>query len=223
MKKIPTMFKREFDGHKIVNILPEFESTACEFALKHGQPTLKIDGAACAVFDGKLYKRFDLGKSKNGAPEGRLLIMCEQKPDPVTGHWPAWLQCSRKDSADKWFYEAWDNFFKDWTPKQGALFGTYEAIGPHFQGNPYGLEKDYLAKHGAVDFSDFFPLTDAERLERLNKGDLGTRAYMRTFEGVKQFLRDTICEGLVFWYRDKPICKIKRSDFGLPWPVKKGV
>lgn len=26
--------------------------------------------------------------------------------------------------------------------------------------------------------------------------------------------------GLVFWKDGQPMCKIKRFDFGLPWPVK---
>ena len=42
----------------------------------------------------------------------------------------------------------------------------------------------------------------------------------RTFEGVKKWLEVNECEGLVFWLDGEPVCKIKRSDFGLEWPVK---
>lgn len=216
------MFVREFDGHKIVNITPVFTSEVCRNALLYGNPTIKFDGAACAIFDGKLYKRFDLGKAKKGAPQGRRLIMCESQPDPQTGHWPAWLECRRDDNADKWFFEAFDRWFADWKPEQGPMQGTYEAIGPHFQGNPYNLEFDGLVRHGAVSVADLFPNTDAQRLRELENGELGTRRYARTFEGVKQFLEDSVCEGLVFWDSHKPLCKIKRSDFGLPWNVKGG-
>lgn len=51
MKKIPTMFVREFDGHKIVNITPVFTSEVCRNVLLYGNPTIKFDGAACAIFD----------------------------------------------------------------------------------------------------------------------------------------------------------------------------
>lgn len=77
------------------------------------------------------------------------------------------------------------------------MYGTYEAIGKHFNGNPYGLDWDILVRHG-----------DEEM-------------YIdRTFEGVKEYLEAFDIEGIVFWLDGKPVCKIKRSDFGLEWPVK---
>lgn len=42
----------------------------------------------------------------------------------------------------------------------------------------------------------------------------------RTFDGIKKYLEDNHIEGLVFWLNGEPVCKIKRSDFGLPWPMK---
>lgn len=43
----------------------------------------------------------------------------------------------------------------------------------------------------------------------------------RTFEGIKKYLSEHEIEGLVFWKDGSPQCKIKRSDFGFEWPVKK--
>lgn len=43
----------------------------------------------------------------------------------------------------------------------------------------------------------------------------------RDFESIKQWLTDHNEEGIVFWLDGKPVCKIKRSDFGLPWGGKK--
>jgi hypothetical protein len=40
----------------------------------------------------------------------------------------------------------------------------------------------------------------------------------RTFEGIREFLRDHNIEGIVFWKDGEPSCKIKRSGFGFPWP-----
>lgn len=218
MKKIPTVFVREFSGHKITAIKPEFTSKECEEAFLFGTPTLKIDGAACAVFDGKLYKRFDVGKSKHGVPEGMRLIMCEKNPDPVTGHWPAWMECSPAFAADKWFIEAFKNYFEDWKPSCRSMQWTYEAIGPHFQGNPYHLEKDTLHRHGSLKLDGYFQRGEAHREVLDIFGELQNKQYERTFEGVKEFLKDNCCEGIVYWYKGKPVCKIKRSDFGFKWP-----
>jgi len=42
MKKIPTLFKREFKDHKVVNVLPEFTDELCKKAYFFGQPICKI-------------------------------------------------------------------------------------------------------------------------------------------------------------------------------------
>ena len=44
----------------------------------------------------------------------------------------------------------------------------------------------------------------------------------RSFEGIREYLRNNVIEGLVFWKNGEPMCKIKRSDFGFEWPVKEG-
>lgn len=76
--------------------------------------------------------------------------------------------------------------------------GTYEAYGKHFHGNPYNDDYDALIKHGKA-------IVEVER----------------TFEGIKKYLFEHEIEGLVFWNDGIPQCKIKRSDFGFEWPVKK--
>ena len=195
MKKIPTMYERVFEGHKIVGIKPVFTSEICREALERGTPTIKYDGAACFMYHGILYKRVDLGKAKKSY-SGLELILCEEKPDEVTGHWPAWVRTNKDDPADRWFIQAKDTFFD----MGGRLSdGSYEAVGPHFQGNPYNMEADTLIRHG-------------EKVVMLPD---------RSIFGVKAWLEANNHEGLVFWLDGKPACKIKRSDFGLPWPVKK--
>ena len=42
----------------------------------------------------------------------------------------------------------------------------------------------------------------------------------RSFEGIRKYLEEHNIEGLVFWLNGEPACKIKRSDFGYPWPMK---
>lgn len=185
MKKIPTLFQRIFEGHKIIGITDEV-TPGLEWVLEgKGIATIKIDGACCAIINGEFYKRYDAKKGKK--PPAGAIPCCE--PDPITGHYPHWVKVDESNSADKWFIAAKNN--------TGATLpdGTYEAIGAHFQGNPYKLEKDYLERHGQL-----------------------VVAVERTFEGIKDFLKNGNNEGLVFWLDGEPRCKIKRSDFGFSWP-----
>ena len=191
MKKIPTLFVRKFEGHKIVDITPEI-TPGCEVAFYQGTATVKIDGSCCAIIKGEFYKRYDAKKGKK-PPEGAIPC-CD--PDPVTGHWPHWVKVDESNPADKWFVEALNNA----SSKMTVGDGTYEAIGPHFQGNPYNLPGDVLIKHGVIHIS-----------------------VKRTFEGIRDFFANGArMEGIVFWLDGEPVCKIKRTDFGLDWPVADG-
>lgn len=188
MKKIPTLFERQFENHKIVGITPKVHEDM-EWVLQgEGVATEKIDGACCAYFDGKFYKRYDAKKGKK-PPKGAIPC-CD--PDPVTGHHPHWVEIDPNNPADKWFVKAFENL--PWRP---YINGTYEAIGVHFQGNPYGLSDDIVEKHG-------------DRVIEVE----------RTFDGIKQYLTDHYIEGIVFWKDGEPRCKIKRSDFGIPWGTR---
>lgn len=191
MKKIPTLFERVFDNHKVVDVT-EKVTPGMEWVLKgEGTATLKIDGACCAIIEGEFYKRYDCKKGKK-PPEG-FTPCCE--PDEITGHWPGWVKCDRENPDDKWFWGAYDYGAIDClSPLQN---GTYEAIGKHFNGNPYHKEYDVIIPHGRE-------VIDVER----------------TFKGIKKYLSENYIEGIVFWKDGQPQCKIKRSDFGLSWGNK---
>ena len=195
MKKIPTLFVREYQNHEVAGISPELSSPALAWVLEgEGTATEKIDGACCAFLDGVFYKRYDAKKNKKGLlkspPEGS--IPCDD-PDPVTGHWPHWQPILPSDPGAKWYLAAKENAEAD---GMRLTDGTYEAIGPHFQSNPYHLEKDTLVRHGVI-------VLDVPR----------------TFEGIQGYLEQHCIEGIVFWKDGKPRCKIKRKDFGFLWPI----
>lgn len=190
MKKIPTLFTRIYENHRIVDIKDEI-TPGCEEAFKNGIATVKIDGACCAIIDGTFYKRYDAKKGKK-PPEGAIPC-CD--PDPVTGHWPHWVKIDDNNPSDKWFMQA--KHITEMSIEYDLPDGTYEAIGLHFQNNPYGLFTDMLVQHGKA---------------IANVG--------RTFESVSNWLNEHKEEGLVFWLNGEPICKIKRTDFGYEWPVK---
>ena len=192
MKKIPTLFEREYENHKVVGIKPVLTSPDLQWVLDgEGEATLKMDGSCCAVIAGRFYRRYDAKKGKT-PPENA--IPCSD-PDPVTGHWPHWVPApaSDNDQASKWYVAALQDYIlNNGLPEDG----TYEAVGPHFQGNPYKLETDTLVEHGLV-------VLDVER----------------SFDGIRNYLQQHEIEGIVFWKDGEPQCKIKRSDFGFKWPV----
>ena len=98
-----------------------------------------------------------------------------------------------KNPADRWLLEAlYDAQSRD-DKLQNA---TYEAIGPHFQSNPYALTQDTLVRHGTIEIE----LPD------------------RSYDGIREYLRTHAIEGIVFWKDGAPQCKIKRKDFGFKWP-----
>lgn len=142
MKKIKTLFVREFqEGHK-VQLKNEVEK-GCEWVLAgEGKATRKYDGSCCAIINGTFYKRYDAKKGKQ-PPVGA--IPCQESPDEITGHFPHWVEVNFYDPADKWFIAAYNQTNFD-VPSSG----TYEAVGEHFNGNKDGFERDLLIKHGEV-------------------------------------------------------------------------
>lgn len=48
-----------------------------------------------------------------------------------------------------------------------------------------------------------------------------SKYFVVNFPIIKKYLSEHEIEGLVFWKDGSPQCKIKRSDFGFEWPVKK--
>ena len=190
MKKMPTLFRREFKNHEVVKTYAEV-TPGCEWGMRgEGVATEKVDGAACAIIDGVFYRRYDAKKGQKRMRDGA--IPCQEAPDPVTGHWPFWVPVDTERSEDKWFARALEN--TKWVGEDG----TYEAVGPHFQTNPYGLDEDFIERHGRIEIKNL----------------------PRTYKDIKEYLREHEIEGIVWHRGNGEMCKIKRTDFGYAWPVK---
>lgn len=186
MKKISTLFKKDIHnlGRVINEINPEnnwvFDGEAIA--------TQKFDGSACAVINGKLYKRYDAKKGKT-APEGA--IPC-QEADFITGHHPHWVECDITKKEDKYFWEGFNTLAESGKVEDG----TYELIGEKVRNNPENITGHLLVKHG----------TQVLGLESLD------------FDFIKGFLSNTEndMEGIVFHHiADNRMCKIRKSDFGV--------
>jgi hypothetical protein len=134
MKKVISLFKRNYDGDRMVydEIVPGSEWVVAG----EGIATVKIDGTSCLVRDGKLYRRYDAKRGKKPPAN----FEPAQEPDAVTGHWPGWVPVGDEPES-KWHREA---AFEMNTLENG----TYELIGPKVQGNPYSLLIHMLVKHG---------------------------------------------------------------------------
>jgi hypothetical protein len=200
MKKIPCLFQREFHERGRFTLL-QAVTPGCEWVLAgEGTASRKWDGTACMVRDGVLYKRYDAKRGKV-APPGA--IPCDE-PDSVTGHHPHWVPVDADNPADKWHAAMWREYdigSRD-MPRlaNGTIFedGTYELVGPHFNGNPEEERIDVLHRHGDE------PLSPP-----------------RTFDGLRQYLSEHRIEGIVFTHPDGRMCKIRRNDFSLPWGNKR--
>lgn len=205
MKKIKTVFKIDRE----TNIATPEVNKGVEWVLEgKGVATLKVDGSACLIKDGELYKRYDRKlksqfvkqlRSKesfvvtedmfNELPVGA--IACQEKPDAVTYHHPHWVKIEPTRPEDKFHIDA----LNEATEK--LVDGTYELIGKKINNNPYALENHVLVKHGA---------------EILNVPD-------RSLEGIKAYLETLNGEGIVFYNEETgDMAKIRRKDFeGMFW------
>jgi len=135
MKKIPTIFKRNFETHLVINEMVP----GTEWVLSEGIATRKWDGACCAVIDDCKYKRYDLKSGKkipvDFVPTGDF--------DPITKRCPGWVPIT-DGPEDKWFRAA----FAEYEKEHNLYNDTYEAIGPHFNNNPENVLLDTLVPHG---------------------------------------------------------------------------
>lgn len=191
MKKIPCLFVRDF-AKRPATALDEV-TPGCEWVIAgEGVATRKFDGTAALIRDGRIFARYDCKRGKT-PPAG--WEACDVAPDPVTGHWPGWIAVQQQNEY-RWHAQA----LAGWVERCGVVpaDGTYEVIGPKVGGNPERVDVHMLVRHGGEWFSGL----------------------KRTFDGIRSFLSVVKIEGLVFHHNDGRMAKIRRPDFGLPWPVE---
>lgn len=152
MKKIPTIFVRDFEGNP-ANVLNK-QNPECAWVFNgEGVATRKYDGTSC-MFDGESWwKRREVREGKQTPPN-----FVEQTHDAKTGKRTGWIPV---DPNDKWHLEGIDG-------AKNAAAGTYELCGPKVQGNPEGFSTHRMISHANAETFDVHRSFDALREWLLN-------------------------------------------------------
>lgn len=195
MRKIKSLFVRDWEGDR--SLVTGVVDPAAQWVIDgEGIATRKFDGTSCFIdARGRLFRRYD---AKRGKTPPTTFIPA-QAPDPETGHWPGWIPVG-SGAADQYHREAYENSLAGLRGTNRRLpTGTYEAVGPKFQGNPDNFNTHLLVPHGDVKYPHC----------------------PRDFYGLKDFIEDMNIEGIV-WHRypnrgtiNQEFIKIKGTDFGL--------
>lgn len=136
MKKIPTVFERDWNGDRS-RVLDQVHP-GCEWVLAgEGVATRKVDGTCCMIRNGVLYKRREIVEGDR-IPAGYEQI----DMDETTGKAVGWVPVG-DGPEDRWHREAFAHL--------PPVDGTYELVGPKVQGNPEGFEVHYLYAHSEAE------------------------------------------------------------------------
>ena len=145
MKKIPTVFERDWTGDK--SRVTSHVHPGCEWVLAgEGIATRKIDGTACLVRAGKLFKRREL-RPGDAQPSGFEL----SAHDEETGKTIGWVPVG-DGPEDKWHRLAF-------AANPALSDGTFELVGPKIQGNPENFTEHVLVSHEATGLHPDAPRT----------------------------------------------------------------
>jgi len=152
------------------------------------------------VLEGAGFATYKMDGQNVKVEGGRLFK--RQKPangEPYTN--ASYVPCDPSDPSDKHLFQA-ARAAGDLTQYSD---GIYEAVGPKIQGNPHNRDEPGLLK--------ISPITNLMLLPN--------QFFDRSFEGLKERLRDFPYEGIVFHHPDGVrMAKIKRRDFGFQWPIR---
>ncbi|MBB4931821.1 hypothetical protein F4561_002641 [Lipingzhangella halophila] len=184
MKKIPTVFVRDFDNnprHVTREVTP-----GCEWVLAgEGTPTRKWDGV-CMKLDehSQWWARREVKEDKTPPPG-----FVTEEHDDTTGKTAGWEPLEQSSFA-KFHAEALNH---------GGYQqpGTYELVGPKINGNPEGFSAHLLHRHGWMLLDD----------------RLDTETVPRDYDGLRDWLAARDWEGIVFHHPDGRMAKIKARDF----------
>lgn len=155
------------------------------------KPELKRECAWVEAGEGIPTRKLD---GTNVKIEQRQLYK-RQKPKDRDYDRASYIPCDFNNPQDKYLFEA--------LPTSNWEDGIYEVIGPKIQGNPEKTPAHIMYRVIPIDPS----LILRDLPEFLN------------FDTIRNYLATHPIEGIVFHHPDGRLAKIKRRDFGLPWPA----
>ena len=179
MRKIPTLFKRDLTTHVVYDEV----APGCEWVLAgKGVPTRKFDGT-CVMIDEdfNVWCRREVKQGKH-EPDGFVRVSFDEETGKTVGWVPA-------ETSDFWPLIVETGMTGAQEP------GTYELVGPKINGNPEGMTRHLLWRHGSV---------------------VLTGPPVMTFDGLRESMGyDFPFEGVVWYHLDGRMAKLKKKDFAV--------
>ncbi len=151
MKKIPTLFDRDWAGDR--SRVVDTPNPAADWVFRgEGVATRKLDGTSCLVRGGVLFRRREL-KAGQPTPGGFV----SEGTDPETSKTVGWVPMGSgpEDAAHR---EAFERL----AASGNVVEGTYELLGPKVQGNPEGYTHHTLLPHALAPTFPDAPRNHAE-------------------------------------------------------------
>jgi hypothetical protein len=183
---IPTIFDRDRRTGRVA----DRANPDCSWVFAgEGRATQKLDGIACLVRDGVLWRRYKK-RFWQAPPAGFLSDGSDAGTRRAVGWVPvgAHARDARFRSAFALLLDAAENF--------GPLDdGTFELLGPGIKGNPEHTTGHVLVRHRAA--PTFHPEPP------------------RSFDTLRAWLKSMDIEGLVYHHSDGRMAQITLRDFGL--------
>lgn len=196
MRKIPTLFVRDFTEPSNGRYVTSEVTSGCEWVLAgEGEPTRKYDGT-CVMLDegGEWWARREV-KPHQSTP--RIFVPTET--DTTTGKVVGWTPIDQSAFV-KYHTQAVESHVERRPGHQLFLPGTYELCGPKVNGNPEDYTRHLLVRHA-----------DAEVLDLTEDGPGPYTAdeigHMVRWAGERGW------EGIVWHHPDGRMAKLKRRDF----------
>ncbi len=196
MKKIPTLYVRDFTDPSNGRYVAEEVTPGCEWVLDgEGTPTRKYDGT-CMMFDGnRWWARREVKAGKTPPPN-----FVPVETDGTTGKTVGWEPVEQSAFAKHHMQALADEeVVGDWPDPWPVPGGSYELIGPRVNGNPEQVGKHILVRHGYMSSIDAEVATTAGR----------QFADLELF-----FAAHPTWEGIVWHHPDGRLAKIKARDLG---------
>lgn len=184
MKKIKTIFERDWDGNRKVIDKPLIDLSI----LSNATPTEKLDGTNVRI------------TVRNNTPvrvEKRCNPSKIQKQKGIEEPW--YIDACEGDPQDKWIYNGIKN--TDFSIIQDGEWSG-ELVGTNIQGNPLNLENNRIV---------FFSLGQAPIFENVPTDFGGLKEWLP--KQKSKYGKDCGIEGIVWHCKNGDMYKIKLKDF----------